>query len=143
MWKVRRFLATAFIVVASACGSNSNSQQTATSSSAPSGAPAPAATLSLTAVSFGASLPAGPEFTTLQADCEICHGREMWASQRLSHAVWEAEITKMIGFGAPVPKSQKEALVNYLTRYLGPSIPRIGNAPTAPAPAISFTGPPQ
>lgn len=135
---MHRYLAAALILIAAACGSNANKQQTAANSSAP----APTGTYTLSAVSFGASLPPGPEFTTLQTDCEICHGREMWASQRLSHTVWEAEVTKMIGFGAPVPKSEKAALVNYLTKYLNPSVPRVGKAPTAQAPAITFNGPP-
>ncbi len=93
-------------------------------------------------ISFGASLPAGREMTALQTDCEICHGREMWASQRLSRATWEAEVTKMIKFGAPVQKSEKAALVSYLARYLGPGVPRIGKEPIVAAPAISYTGPP-
>ena len=136
-----RSAALALLVVSAACSSNQNTSQSVASSSAQPAGSSPTM-YPLGSISFGASLPPGKELTALQADCEICHGREMWASQRLSQTAWDAEVTKMIKFGAPVPKAEKAALVTYLARYLGPSVPRVGHAPTATAPPISFTGPP-
>lgn len=139
---MRRTVVLASIVIAAAACSSDPGKPAAVASSSPQAASSSAKELSFGSISFGASLPRGREFTALQADCEICHGREMWASQRLSRATWEAELTKMISFGAPLPESQKGAVASYLARYLGPTVPRIGNAPTATAPPISYSGPP-
>ena len=139
---MRRITALMLIVIAAACSSHSNKPQAVASPSAQATG-ASSGVYSFGSISFGASLPAGHEMNLLQRDCEICHGREMWASQRLSLKTWNAELTKMIGFGAPLQKSEVPALANYLAQYLGPNVARIGNAPTATAPPISYTGPPQ
>jgi hypothetical protein len=92
---------------------------------------------------YGAYLPRGPERAALQADCEICHSGDMYATQRLSKATWDAEVTKMMKFGSPLPKPEKSRVVDYLARYLGPTVPRVDAVPTATAPPISYTAPPQ
>lgn len=77
-------------------------------------------------VTSGSSLPAQePEDdeTTLRRalaersfreNCLICHGPEMTTSQRLSAEQWKAEMTKMIGWGAPVPAEQVADLTDWL-----------------------------
>jgi hypothetical protein len=87
-------------------------------------------------------LPQGPERAALTANCQICHGGDMYETQRLSRATWEAEVTKMVGFGSPLPNSAKEAVVNYLAEYLGTTVPRVSAVPVVTAPPISYTGPP-
>jgi hypothetical protein len=139
-------IALALIVFAVACSSNSNNAANNASSAASPSAQASSSgpqQYSLTQISWGASLPPGPELTALLADCEICHGREMWAQQRLSRGAWDAELTKMIKFGSPMPKSQQESVAIYLAKYLGPTVPRVGSQPTATAPPITYTAAPQ
>ena len=137
-----RTIALALIVAAAACSSHQNN---AASVASPGQAAAGSGSqpYSLGEISFGASLPPGPELTALMTDCEICHGREMWAQQRLSRSAWDAELTKMIKFGSPMSKSQEASVATYLARYLGPNVPRVGSQPTAPAPAITYTSAPQ
>lgn len=51
-----------------------------------------------------------------QENCLICHGRELTTRQRLSPAQWQAEVTKMIGWGAPVPPDAVTDLTAWLVR---------------------------
>ena len=85
----------------------------------------------------GATLPAGPELTALHNSCEICHSFDMVTSQRLSKAIWAAEVTKMTKWGSPLPKKQQASVVAYLAKYLGPTVPRTGAYPRASAPPES------
>ena len=138
-----RRIALALIVVAVACSSHPNNAASVAASPSEAASSSGSQPYTLSEVSFGATLPPGPELTALMTDCEICHGREMWAQQRLSRGTWEAELTKMIKFGSPMPKSQEASVAIYLARYLGPNVPRVGSQPTAPAPAITYTSAPQ
>ena len=142
-----RRVALALIVLSVACSSHPNNAKSVASPSEAASSQAASSSgaqpYTLGEISFGASLPPGPELTVMMTDCEICHGREMWAQQRLTRSAWEAELTKMIKFGAPMPKSQEQSVAIYLARYLGPNVPRVGSQPTAPAPAISYTSAPQ
>jgi mono/diheme cytochrome c family protein len=52
---------------------------------------------------------------TYTENCLICHGEELASHQRLSAAQWRAEVTKMIGWGAPVPAEEVDRLVEYLS----------------------------
>jgi hypothetical protein len=88
------------------------------------------------------SLPPGPELAALQANCEICHSEDMISTQRLSRATWDAEVTKMVLFGSPLPKTDQAAVVAYLVRYLGPDVPRVSAVPVVSAPPISYTSAP-
>jgi hypothetical protein len=120
-----------------ACG-GATANTTATNT--PSNAPSPIATpLNV----GGATLPAGRELTALQNSCGACHSVGMVTQQRLSAATWKAEVTKMRGFGAPLTAAQEPAFVAYLTRYLGPQVPRSSVHPTATAPPITYSGPPR
>lgn len=130
------FLAAALLIAGvAACGASAANTDRAAST-----APSPAATpLSV----GGATLPAGPELAALQNSCRACHSLGMVTQQRLSAATWKAEVTKMRGFGAPLPAAQQPAVVAYLARYLGPTVPRVGAHPTVTAPPITYSGPPK
>ena len=110
------------------------------STESPSSKPSPAATPLRVG---GATLPAGTELSALQNNCEACHSLNLVTQQRLSAATWKAEVTKMRGFGAPLPAAQQSSVVAYLARHLGPTIPRSGERETATAPPITYSGPPQ
>jgi mono/diheme cytochrome c family protein len=56
-------------------------------------------------------------------NCLICHGPEMTTSQRLSAEQWKAEMTKMIGWGAPVPADQVGDLTDWLIAEFPPGKP--------------------
>lgn len=91
---------------------------------------------------YGSHLPPGPELTDLKNSCEICHSGDMYATQRLSKAIWTAEVTKMMKFGSPLPKADKTRVIAYLTKYLGTTVPRSDIVPTATAPPLSYANPP-
>ena len=65
-------------------------------------------------------LPDGPAKTVADAACLSCHSADMIRQQRLTRKQWEANVTKMIGWGAVVPDDQKNALVDYLFQNFGP-----------------------
>jgi hypothetical protein len=136
MRNARSLAATLLFAGLVACGA-ATANTTATNT--PSDAPSPVATpLNV----GGATLPAGPELSNLQNSCGACHSVGMVTQQRLSAATWKAEVTKMRGFGAPLPAAKQAAFVAYLARYLGPTIPRVRAHPTVTAPPISYSGPP-
>ncbi|HVA38368.1 MAG TPA: hypothetical protein VNJ51_12240 [Candidatus Dormibacteraeota bacterium] len=86
----------------------------------------------------GPTLPAGPALKAVQTNCQICHSIDMVTTQRLSKATWEVEVTKMMKFGSPLPKADKETVVAYLAKYLAPGVPRYPVA-QATAPPITHT----
>ena len=53
---------------------------------------------------------------SLEENCLICHTDDMIAGQRLTSAQWKAEVDKMIGWGAPLPKEAAGPLVEYLAQ---------------------------
>jgi mono/diheme cytochrome c family protein len=53
---------------------------------------------------------------SLEENCLICHTEDMISGQRLTPAQWKAEIDKMVGWGAPLPKEAAGPLVEYLAR---------------------------
>ena len=52
--------------------------------------------------------------------CHVCHGEDIIASQKLTRAQWERDVDKMIRWGAQVKPEQREGLLDYLARSLGP-----------------------
>lgn len=90
----------------------------------------------------GVRLPKGHELLALQQNCQVCHSLDMVYTQRLSKKTWSAEVSKMIKFGAPLPKNDKAAVIAYLTKYLGPSVPRSEDRATALAPATTYSSAP-
>lgn len=147
-------LLAAVVGALSACGggSSASSDATASAANAASAAPVTAADASqssgnatphvVTAAYGGVHLPAGHQLTALTSSCEICHSFDMVYTQRLSKATWTVEVTKMMKFGSPLPKSDKTAVIAYLTKYLGPSVPRSTNRATAYAPATTYSAAP-
>jgi len=66
------------------------------------------------------ALPDGAGATLVQGRCLVCHGNDLIVSQRLSERGWEAEIAKMVRWGAVVSAEERPALVSYLTSQFGP-----------------------
>jgi mono/diheme cytochrome c family protein len=64
-------------------------------------------------------------------NCLICHSEEMTTRQRLTSKQWEAELTKMVGWGAPVPKDQEPTLLRFLVTQYSPTAP-LDPPPTLP-----------
>jgi hypothetical protein len=100
---------------------------------------AAASTVAKPVFSNGATLPQTKEYTALQTSCQICHSFDMVTTQRLSATTWTAEVTKMIKFGSPLPKSSETAIVAYLAKYLGPTVPRSATTTKATAPPDTLT----
>lgn len=65
--------------------------------------------------------------------CLNCHSADMVCQQRLTEKQWSAEVTKMIGWGAAVPESRRQALVGYLLENFGPDNDRFQPVAVRPA----------
>jgi hypothetical protein len=89
--------------------------------------------IAISAVGF-ASLWAGPlpaqsdsvaqEGTLLvQTRCVICHSEDLVTQQRLTRAHWDATVTKMVHWGAPLSASEQKVLVEYLSSRYHPDAP--------------------
>jgi hypothetical protein len=65
-------------------------------------------------------LPPGTMKPLADQACLHCHSADMIRQQKLNEKQWTAEITKMVGWGAPVPEDQRAALVAYLLEHFGP-----------------------
>jgi hypothetical protein len=63
------------------------------------------------------TLPAADMAKKMEMTCTgFCHGPGLIAQQRLDRNGWTREVDKMIRWGAAVPASEKDALIEYLTR---------------------------
>jgi mono/diheme cytochrome c family protein len=62
------------------------------------------------------SLPEGDGKDAVEQSCLSCHGGEPISQQRLSRTQWNAEVDKMIRWGAEVSADQKTRLVEYLAK---------------------------
>jgi len=51
--------------------------------------------------------------------CTVCHESDLTEQQRLTRQGWTREVDKMIRWGAVVPDSDKEALIDYLSDNFG------------------------
>ncbi len=60
---------------------------------------------------------------SFENNCLMCHAAPIMASQRLSPEQWKTEVTKMIGWGAPVPDDEREPLLAFLNRNYGEHVP--------------------
>jgi cytochrome c oxidase cbb3-type subunit 3 len=65
-------------------------------------------------------------------NCLICHSEQMVVNQRLTPPQWKAEVEKMVGWGAPVPREHVQPLIAYLAREYG------AHAPPAPLERMSY-----
>src|SRR4051794_35236873 len=59
----------------------------------------------------------------VRENCLICHSAELVTASRLTPKQWKAEVEKMVGWGAPLPKEQQEPLVAYLAAEYPASAP--------------------
>jgi DMSO/TMAO reductase YedYZ molybdopterin-dependent catalytic subunit len=57
-----------------------------------------------------------------KTSCVTCHDDDVVRQQRLTRAQWEAEINKMIGWGAKVPVEDRDTLLDYLVGTAGPRL---------------------
>lgn len=62
----------------------------------------------------------------------MCHSATLIAQQRLDRAGWTREVDKMIRWGASVPASDKEALIDYLAQAFHSSRPLPNTAKSLP-----------
>lgn len=62
-----------------------------------------------------------PEKAFAQRACTACHVAAQVTAQRRSRAEWAATVEKMVGYGAQVPDSKFDALVDYLARHYPPA----------------------
>lgn len=58
-----------------------------------------------------------------QRSCVQCHSLRLVEGQRLSQAAWDKELTKMMGWGAPV--TNRQMLLDYLSQHYGICVPRV------------------
>jgi DMSO/TMAO reductase YedYZ molybdopterin-dependent catalytic subunit len=55
-----------------------------------------------------------------RAACGVCHEEDVIRQQRLTRGQWDREMTKMTGWGAKVPDSDRGAFLDYLFANFGP-----------------------
>jgi sulfite oxidase len=61
-----------------------------------------------------------PPPPALKASCLACHDEDVIQQQRLTQEQWNAEINKMVGWGAKVSDQDRRELLNYLVGRFGP-----------------------
>jgi len=60
----------------------------------------------------------------LTENCLICHSDDLIVSQRLSPTQWKAEVEKMVGWGAPLPKEDHAKVIAYLSEEYPTAAPK-------------------
>ena len=76
--------------------------------------------------------PAGEGKAIADSACLSCHSSDMVRQQRLTEKQWNASVAKMIGWGAEVPESRRDALIAYLVKNFGPDNDRFEPVITRP-----------
>jgi len=79
-----------------------------------------------------APFPPGEGKALADQACLNCHSTDMVRQQRLNEKQWTANVTKMVGWGAEVPESGREALIAYLVKNFGPDNDRFEPVVTRP-----------
>jgi hypothetical protein len=79
-----------------------------------------------------AEFPSGEGKSVADSACLNCHSTDLVSQQRLTEKQWTASLTKMIGWGAEVPESKKDALIAYLVKNFGPDNDRFAPVVTRP-----------
>jgi hypothetical protein len=77
-------------------------------------------------------LPPGDGKAIADGACLMCHSSDMLRQQRLNERQWAASVAKMVGWGAQVPESKRDALVAYLVKNFGPGNDRFEPVITRP-----------
>ena len=65
-------------------------------------------------------LPPGPMQAKVKAACTQCHAASRITKQHKTRQEWNDQLDKMIGLGANVPDSERNAFLSYLTKNFGP-----------------------
>jgi mono/diheme cytochrome c family protein len=68
-------------------------------------------------------LPDGQGKDVVLRVCGSCHGVDYMTNLKHSKAEWQTVVDQMIGYGATATDQEVETIVNYLTKYFGPSTP--------------------
>ncbi len=79
-----------------------------------------------------APFPPGAGKSLADQACLNCHSADMARQQRLTEKQWTASVTKMVGWGAEVPESGRDALIAYLVANFGPDNDRFQPVITRP-----------
>lgn len=66
------------------------------------------------------TLPPGPAKAKVEAACYACHSADILVQQRLTPKQWTSVVEKMMRWGAVVPESEKQVIVDYLAKHFGP-----------------------
>jgi len=61
-------------------------------------------------------LPEGKGKAKVEAACFPCHSPDLLVQQRLTPKQWTATVEKMIRWGAEVKESDKQVLIDYLSK---------------------------
>lgn len=61
----------------------------------------------------------------LNARCTVCHSTDLIRQQRLNASQWQAEVRKMVGWGAQLSAAEQEVLVAYLSSRYHPGAPEV------------------
>jgi|SRR5208282_280184 len=68
----------------------------------------------------GKPLTPGPMQAKIKAACTQCHNAGRITEQHLTREQWSEELEKMEALGAAIPDTDRNAILNYLTRNFGP-----------------------
>lgn len=61
----------------------------------------------------------------LNARCTVCHSTDLIRQQRLDGSQWQAEVHKMVGWGAQLSAAEQQVLVAYLSSRYHPEAPEV------------------
>jgi hypothetical protein len=86
----------------------------------------------LPVLSASDAVPRAKEEAQADQACLNCHSTDIVRQQRLNEKQWTANVTKMVGWGAEVPESGREALIAYLVANFGPDNDRFEPVVTRP-----------
>lgn len=80
-----------------------------------------AAAVLTSAAAAAAELPDGPNRDLVARACGACHDFEMVLDAAgLDRGGWNGVIDEMTGYGMQVSPQERELMLDYLTRFLGP-----------------------
>lgn len=68
-------------------------------------------------------LPSGSMHDKAMTACTECHEARIIVQQRLGRAAWAKELDKMVKWGAVVERSDRDALIDYLSSNFGTDRP--------------------
>lgn len=69
----------------------------------------------------GKPLPPGPMQAKIKAACTQCHNTARITEQHMTRQQWSDQLEKMEGLGAVIADTDREPMLNYLTKNFGPA----------------------